>query len=256
MPQTGVGFTLDAMGVAPRSDRGRKRPDSDTVARLDIRPLLQDHPTAIRISLLTWGLSAFIFLGLVIPPLRSLIDTLDEAMHDLVVAAEWDPLVRASDGLDVIGSVWVTFPFIGLVALWLGVRRHWEALVTWFLTMALSQVLIGPVKDLYARARPPDPLVATTSFSFPSGHSVAGAAIAVAAVIVLIPAGPARRNLEMLAAGFAVAMALSRVYLRAHWFTDVAAGAALGAAIAVGVAAGVHAIDNRRRAAQREEAGQ
>lgn len=246
-------FTLEAMGANPQSDRGRDRAPSPTVGRLDVRPLLQDHPAALRVALLAWGMSAFIFLALVIPPLRSLIDTIDEAVHDLAVAAEWGPLVRASDWLDVIGSVWVTFPFIGLVAIWLGVRRHWEALTTWLLTMAISQVLIGPVKDLYARARPPDPLVVTTSYSFPSGHSVAGAAIAVAAVIVLIPAGPARRNLEMVAAGFAVAMALSRVYLRAHWLTDVAAGAALGTAIAVGVAASLHAIDERRRARSEAE---
>ena len=37
----------------------------------------------------------------------------------------------------------------------------------------------------------------------------------------------------MLAAVFAVMMALSRVYLRAHWLSDVAAGVALGAAVAV-----------------------
>jgi membrane-associated phospholipid phosphatase len=251
--QVGRRYTLESMDATPRSDGSQNEPRSTTVTRLDTRPLLHDHPAALMASLLAWGLSAFIFLGLAIPALRSLIDAIDEAVHDLVVAAEWEPLVRASDGLNVIGSVWVTLPLIGAVAVWLSVRRHWEALVTWFLTMALSQLLIGPVKDLYARARPPDSLIQTTGYSFPSGHSVAGAAIAVAAVIVLVPAGPARRNLEMVAAAFAVAMALSRVYLRAHWFADVAAGAALGIAIAVGVAAGVHAIDNRRRVAQGEE---
>jgi len=71
--------------------------------------------------------------------------------------------------------------------------------------------------------------------------------MAVAAVIVLVPAGPKRRNLEMMAAAFAIIMALSRVYLRAHWLSDVAAGAALGAAIALGAAALMHRIDDRRR---------
>jgi undecaprenyl-diphosphatase len=88
-------------------------------------------------------------------------------------------------------------------------------------------------------------LVETSSWSFPSGHSVVGGAIAIAAVIVLVPAGPKRRNLEMLAIAFAVAMALSRVYLRAHWLSDAAAGVALGAAIALGAAALTHRIDER-----------
>ena len=113
--------------------------------------------------------------------------------------------------------------------------------------MAASQALIGPVKNLYERARPPFPLVETTSFSFPSGHAVAGAAIAVSLVIVLIPAGPKRRNLEIVAAGFAALMAMSRVYLRAHWLSDVGAGASLGIAVAISAATVVHWLDERRR---------
>ncbi len=50
----------------------------------------------------------------------------------------------------------------------------------------------------------------------------------------------------MLAAAFAVLMALSRVYLRAHWLSDAAGGAALGAAVAIGAAALVHWLDGIR----------
>jgi undecaprenyl-diphosphatase len=57
---------------------------------------------------------------------------------------------------------------------------------------------------------------------------------------VLVPAGPRRRNLEMIAAAFAVIMGLSRVYLRAHWLSDVVAGVALGAAVVIGVAVMMH----------------
>ena len=61
--------------------------------------------------------------------------------------------------------------------------------------------------------------------------------VALSLVIVLVPRGPARRNLEMGAAGFVFLMAGSRVYLGAHWLTDVCAGVALGAACAIGGAA-------------------
>ena len=73
-------------------------------------------------------------------------------------------------------------------------------------------------------------------FSFPSGHAVAGAATAVALVLVLLPAGQARRRWEFVAIGFAFVMALSRVYLNAHWFSDVVAGVLLGAGVALGSA--------------------
>jgi undecaprenyl-diphosphatase len=50
----------------------------------------------------------------------------------------------------------------------------------------------------------------------------------------------------MLAAAFAVVMALSRVYLRAHWLSDALGGAALGAAVAIGAALLVHRIEAMR----------
>ena len=113
--------------------------------------------------------------------------------------------------------------------------------------MVLSQLLIGPVKDLYERPRPPLPLVETTGFSFPSGHAVATGAIAVALAIVLVPAGIRRRTIELLAILVVIAMATSRVYLRAHWISDALAGAVMGAGITVAVAAVVHRLDERRR---------
>ena len=74
------------------------------------------------------------------------------------------------------------------------------------------------------------------------GHAVAGASMAVALVLVFFPAGPERRRWEWLAVAFAFVMALSRVYLRAHWLSDVVAGVLLGAGVALGVAATVSEI--------------
>jgi undecaprenyl-diphosphatase len=213
--------------------------------RLEDRPLLQDHPVAFRTALGFWVFGNLAFLALAVPALADVVQSVDDAVHRAVVDAEWSPLVATAHVLDFLGSTWVTAPVMVLVALYLAWRSRWEALISWIAAMVASQLLIGPVKEIYERARPPLPLVETSGFSFPSGHSVAGAAIAVALVIVLVPAGPQRRNLEMLAAVFAVMMALSRVYLRAHWLSDVAAGVALGAAVAVAAAAIVHWVDER-----------
>lgn len=220
--------------------------------RLQRHPLLHDHPVARRVAFVLWALSALLFLALAVPPLTDAVQSVDDVVQRWVVAAEFDPAVAAAKVLDFVGSAWVTWPIMFAIAGWLAWRRRWEAFFSWVLAMVVSQLMIGPVKALYMRARPPMSLVDTTSWSFPSGHAVAGAAIAIAAVIVLVPAGPRRRNLEMLAAAFAVAMALSRVYLRAHWLSDVAAGAALGAAIAIGAAALMHWIDDRRRERENE----
>ena len=224
-----------------------ERPEATPSSRLQRHPLLHDHPVAWRIALGLWILSALLFLALAVPAFATVVQSVDDVVYRWAVSIEWAPAVVAAKFLDFIGSAWVTWPVIVGVAGWLAWRRRWEAFFSWILAMAVSQVLIGPVKDLYMRARPPLSIVETTSWSFPSGHSVAGAAIAIALVIVLISADPKRRDFEMLAAAFAVVMALSRVYLRAHWLTDVAAGAALGAAVAIGSAALMHRFDDRRR---------
>ncbi len=214
--------------------------------RLASRPLLADHPGARRLVLVLWILGAALFVALAVPALAAVVQRVDDAAHRLAIDLEFPGLVGMASAFDFLGSAWVAIPVMAGVAAFLAWRRRWERLMYWTLSMALSQLLIGPVKVLYGRPRPPLSLVETTGYSFPSGHSVAGAAIAVALVIVLVPPGPTRKNLEMLAAAFAVVMGLSRVYLRAHWMSDVAAGVSLGAAVAIGVAVTMHHFGDRR----------
>jgi len=76
--------------------------------------------------------------------------------------------------------------------------------------------------------------VATIGFSFPSGHAVASAVTAVGLVIVLTGPGPQRWVWRLRAVTFAFVMALSRVYLDAHWLSEVVAGALLGGGLAIG----------------------
>ena len=72
-------------------------------------------------------------------------------------------------------------------------------------------------------------------------------------VIALIPAGPKRPHVELLAVAVVALIAASRIYLRAHWFPDTAAGAALGAAVAVATASIIHRMDDRRRGESHRE---
>lgn len=172
-----------------------------------------------------------------------------QAVDDLVRsgfrAAQWTPLVWFADGLAVVGSWYVTWPVRLAVTGFLAARRRWEALTAWVLAIVIYEPMVGILKGAYERPRPPL-AEGVTSYSFPSGHAVVGAAVAVGLVIVLVPAGPRRRYYEILAGWFALFMALSRVYLDAHWFTDVLAGTALGAAVMIGVPALVHEVNDRR----------
>jgi undecaprenyl-diphosphatase len=209
--------------------------------------LLFNQPVAIRIAAVLLTLGALLFIALAIPSTADMVQRVDDSVHRMVVDLEWAPLVALAKVLDFLGSTWVTLPIMAVVAAYLAWRNRWEAFFTWVAAMMLSQLLIGPVKDLYERPRPTLALVETSGFSFPSGHAVATGAIAVALVIVLVPAGVRRRTLEALAILVVTVMATSRVYLRAHWLTDALAGAVLGAGVAIIVAAVIHKLDDRRR---------
>ena len=111
--------------------------------------------------------------------------------------------------------------------------------------MVLSEILIGLLKGVYDRARPPGSLVATSGASFPSGHSVAATVTVVAAVIALVPPGPRRVAWGTAAAAFSVLMALSRAYLGAHWLSDALAGVLLGASCALLAALAVSVLQRR-----------
>ena len=62
------------------------------------------------------------------------------------------------------------------------------------------------------------------------------AVVAIGLVLVFVPISEHRRRWLSVAGGWAVLMAASRVYVRAHWFTDVVAGVAIGAAVVLAYA--------------------
>jgi undecaprenyl-diphosphatase len=154
-------------------------------------------------------------------------------MDDIRVA----PLTWLFRFLNVLGGGLVTIPIRIAASAILAVRRRWRALAGFLLTWAGSELILGWLKDWFHRGRPDGALVDTVGYSFPSGHAVAGSALAVALVLAFMPAGHERRVWEWIAAGFAFVMAFSRVYLAAHWFSDVVAGVLLGSGVAIGSAA-------------------
>jgi membrane-associated phospholipid phosphatase len=162
---------------------------------------------------------------------------LDDGVYRVVQAHRYAVATSVAKALNLIGSGIVTIPLRAVVALFLAFRRRWRAFTTWVLTWAAAEIILTIAKAWFMRGRPPLPLVVTSGYSFPSGHAVAGASIAVALVLVAMPAGTRRRKWEVLAAAGAFLMALSRVYLNAHWFSDVVAGVLLGSGVALGAAA-------------------
>lgn len=183
---------------------------------------------------------------LVVPATAPVVQAADDAVWRAAGAVESPPATAVATGLSWLGSAWVNWPLriaaLGLLA-W---RRHWLRLTALALAVVTSELCIGPVKAAIGRPRPPGSLLATAGESFPSGHAVAAAVTAVGLVLVLAPPGPARWRWEVQAVAFATVMALSRVYLRAHWLSDTVAGGLLGAGLALGWPALLAVVRERR----------
>jgi undecaprenyl-diphosphatase len=144
------------------------------------------------------------------------------------------PTTLIAEGFSLLGGTWVNWSIRVVALVVLAVRRQFVQLAAFGLAVVSSEMLIGSLKAAYDRPRPPGSLISTSGASFPSGHAIAGAVTAVGLVLVLLPPGRARWRWEARAIAFSFLMALSRVYLRAHWLSDVVAGGLLGGALALG----------------------
>ncbi|MER7074039.1 phosphatase PAP2 family protein [Terrabacter sp. NPDC000476] len=152
----------------------------------------------------------------------------------------FNDLARTTTALHAPAVAYATYGvvvFAALVVLGVWRRRRASdrqlAAALWAgLGTALAIAVNQPVAALVAEPRPyaahPAALTLvdrTTDWSFPSDHSVMAGAVAVGLLVV-------SRRLGALAAAAAVLMAVTRVYVGAHYPHDVVAGLALGGVVA------------------------
>ena len=191
------------------------------------------HGSAHRFGvILVWWLAAatVLLLGMAMEPTRELIEHIDDWWLNLMVDAEVGFLITLSEVLAFGGATEITVPTMLGVSVWLGRRADWARLAVWLGAIILSEATLSILKALFGRTRPPADLMleVTRSSSFPSGHSILAAMMALALVYVFAAPGKQARRWFYVAGAYVVAMAVSRTYLRVHWLSDVTVGLAIG----------------------------
>lgn len=115
----------------------------------------------------------------------------------------------------------------GLIALVMIWKKHWVAMWAFLLGVQGGMLLNLLAKQAFHRARPSfdDPLVTLTTYSFPSGHVVASTVFYGVLAACVIPQPSKGRAVWMLLGALAMIMlvAFSRMYLGAHYLSDVLA---------------------------------
>ena len=129
-----------------------------------------------------------------------------------------------------------------LVVVLFAIRRRWVDALLFALALLAADTVSRVMKQAVHRARPPETLVLgpfEPSFAFPSGHTIAAAAFALALAYMWWRARRGRiRAVVALASALMITalMATSRLYLADHWLTDVVASTVLAFGIMAVVA--------------------
>jgi undecaprenyl-diphosphatase len=211
----------------------------------------QRHALTFGIVLLVLGVALTIAIGM--DPDDPAVQGIDDRWLSWMVEHRTESWIDVAKVLSVLGGPFVMVPLRLLVTAGLIWHRRWLQLGAWLGAIVTSELCIGPLKALIDRPRPPSPLIETSSGSYPSGHAIAASVTAIGLVVVLHPPIRKRNRWTAVAALFAVAMALSRTVLSAHWLTDVIGGGLLGVGLAVVWPAGLELIRGRVRPRPEDE---
>jgi len=206
-----------------------------------------EHESVVAVTAAVASVTTVLFILMALDGPRDWIQRLDASFYRQMVSIRSVPATWVAKTFNVLGSVWVTLPVRVAIASFLAVKRRWWHLAAFASAVVAAEVLIGSLKVLYDRPRPPAALVPTTGGSFPSGHAMAASVTTVAAVIALFPEGRRRYVWGAAAVAFSSVMAVSRAYLLAHWLSDAIAGVLLGTTVALGVALIVQGVCRRGR---------
>jgi membrane protein DedA with SNARE-associated domain/membrane-associated phospholipid phosphatase len=131
-----------------------------------------------------------------------------------------------------LGDTVVTTAVTVAAVAWLAYRRRWRAAAYLVGAVAFASALENVLKATLRVSRPVPLYAGWSAFSFPSGHATANTALyAFLAFLVARELPGVGRTLAVGAAALlAGAIAFSRVYLGAHWLSDVLAGVTLSLA--------------------------
>lgn len=189
-----------------------KRPESASLAVL-----------ALCMLAISWAL--FALLAMLLAQGGPLL--LDRHIQEAMFALR-NPLAdRLMASLATLGDAQVLVPAALAALLWLAWRRRWMAAAHWLAALAFGFVLTAGLDAVVDMPRPP---TALAGFGFPA-ITVTMATITLGFFAVLIARELPGRNRvwPYLLAGVAVALlGFARLYLGAHWLSDIIGGVLLG----------------------------
>ena len=129
-----------------------------------------------------------------------------------------------------LGDTIMLYAVLGVGCLWLAARQRYNAAVHWLAAALVTSLLTYLLKHLIGVPRPQALYEGLSTYAFPSHHaSLSVAVYGFLAVLIARELDPTRRWLPYVGAALLIIpIGFSRLYLGAHWLSDVLGGLALG----------------------------
>jgi undecaprenyl-diphosphatase len=151
-------------------------------------------------------------------------------VHEAAATRDADGAFGITALADMHNVVIITLLAIAILV----VLRHWHGALALAIAVPATQLVVELIKSAVERPRPDLALTDAAGYSFPSGHSATSVALYAlfAFALARLARGHSRRLIALTGLGIAAAVGVSRVWLGAHFPTDVLAGWAVGAVVA------------------------
>lgn len=135
-------------------------------------------------------------------------------------------------GFTELGDAEVLVPVILFVLAWFVLRRLWQTALYWLAAIGVAELPVKVLKFALHRPRPGLFYGGVEQFSFPSSHATLSVVVyGFLAVLLYREKGASQRKaIVFVAASLIALIAISRLYLGAHWLSDVLGGLSFGAA--------------------------
>jgi undecaprenyl-diphosphatase len=165
--------------------------------------------------------------------------SIDGSIESWVVDHRTSAVTSVAKVVTWLGSGAVLYPATAVIALLWWRRRDWRPGLALAVALGGATALYNIFKPVFERPRPPaqDAIGTYSHWSFPSGHATQSMAF-YAMLAFLLSIGVSSRTRWWLGGALVIlVVGATRIYLGAHWFTDVLGGYALGGCWAALVAA-------------------
>lgn len=149
-----------------------------------------------------------------------------------------------AEAWEMVSQPWVMYAALGVPAcIFAWTRLHLRTRAMWALaTMATGWLIAVLLKLAVQRSRPvvEDPFAVHSGYSFPSGHATNNAIVVTVLLLLLRPVlgVTARRVLLAVGAAWVLITCADRLFMGAHYLSDVTAGVLLGVGLCAASYAG------------------